>query len=138
MGVHGSGWRSYIRYDEERDRPEISWALLRRVAGYAQPYVGRIASLLGLIVLTSPLDLLSPLFYCDLLDNALPNRDVARLNLLALGLLGIPILVALIGVAQRYPSSLVGEGIICDLRQSLYGHMQRRVCVFLPIPRPAR
>jgi len=33
MGMHGGGWRSYIRYDEEWDRPEISWALLRRVAG---------------------------------------------------------------------------------------------------------
>ena len=125
MGMHGGGWRSYIRYDEERDRPKISWALLRRVASYAQPYWRRIGSLLSLLVLTSLLDLVSPLLYRDLLDNALPNRDVARLNLLALGLLGVPILVALVGVAQRYLSSMVGEGIICDLRQSLYGHMQR-------------
>ena len=34
----GTGWWTYIRYNEERDRPKISWALLRRVWGYARPY----------------------------------------------------------------------------------------------------
>ena len=32
MGFHGGGWWSYIRYDEERDRPEVSRSLVRRVA----------------------------------------------------------------------------------------------------------
>ena len=31
-------WWSYLRYDEGRDRPAVSWALVRRVAGYARPY----------------------------------------------------------------------------------------------------
>jgi ATP-binding cassette subfamily B protein len=125
MGFHGGGWWSYIRYDEERDRPQVSRSLLRRVAAYARPYWGQAALMVGLIVLTSLLSLVPPLLYRDLLDNALPNRDTARLNLLALGVIGIPVLVGLIGVAQRYYGSLIGEGIIYDLRRSLYAHMQR-------------
>ncbi len=125
MGIHGGNWRAYIRYDEERDRPEVSRALLRRVAAYAQPYWGRAAAMIGLIILTSLLNLVSPLLYRDLLDNALPNKDTARLNLLALGVISIPILVGLIGVTQRYFSAGIGEGIIYDLRRSLYDHMQR-------------
>ncbi len=125
MGIHGGNWRAYIRYDEERDRPEVSRALLRRVAAYAQPYWGRAAAMIGLIILTSLLNLVSPLLYRDLLDNALPNKDTARLNLLALGVIGIPILAGFIGVAQRYFSANIGEGIIYDLRCSLYDHMQR-------------
>ncbi|MCP4541004.1 MAG: ABC transporter ATP-binding protein [Chloroflexi bacterium] len=126
MGFHGGGnWRAYIRYDEERDQPEVSRALLRRVATYAQPYWGRAAMMIGLIILTSLLNLVSPLLYRDLLDNALPNRDTARLNLLALGVIGIPVLTGLIGVAQRYFSASIGEGIIHNLRRSLYDHMQR-------------
>ena len=125
MGVHGGNWRAYIRYDEERDRPEVSRALLLRVAAYARPYWGRATAMIGLIILTSLLNLVSPLLYRDLLDNALPNKDTARLNLLALGVVGIPILVGLIGVAQRYFSAGIGEGIIYDLRRSLYDHMQR-------------
>ena len=125
MGFHHAGWRSYIRYDKDQDRPDVSWQLLRRVAGWARPYSGRIMLLLALIVLTSLLGLVSPLLYRDLLDNALPNRDVARLNLLALGVVAVPLLSGLIGVAQSYLSSSVGEGIICDLRRAVYAHLQR-------------
>ena len=123
--MHGAGWRSYLRYDKERDRPQISWALLKRVAAYARPYWPKTFTLVILIILTSSLSLVSPLLFRDLLDNALPNKDAARLNWLALGLFVLPILTGLIQVAQRYLSSAVGEGIICDLRQALYAHMQR-------------
>jgi ATP-binding cassette subfamily B protein len=95
------------------------------VAGYARPYAWKALLLIALIVLTSGLSLISPLLFRDLLDNALPNRDAARLNWLALGLFGLPALISLIQVAQGYISSSVGEGIICDLRQQLYAHMQR-------------
>jgi ATP-binding cassette subfamily B protein len=125
MGMHGTGWRAYIRYDEERDRPAISRTLLRRVAAYARPYWGQVALTIALIILTSLLRLIPPLLYRDLLDNALPNRDAARLNWLALGVIGVPVLVGLIGVAQRYFSASIGEGIIYDLRRVLYAHMQR-------------
>jgi ATP-binding cassette subfamily B protein len=125
VGWHGSGWRSYISYDKERDRPEISWSLIKRVGTYARPYWFKALLLVFLIILTSSLSLISPLLFRDLLDNALPNRDAARLNWLALGLFGLPALISLIQVAQGYVSSTVGEGIICDLRQALYAHMQR-------------
>ena len=61
MGFHGGGWFSFIRYDEERDRPQVSRALLNRVVGYARPYWGRAALMVGLIVLTSLLNLMVPL-----------------------------------------------------------------------------
>ncbi|MBN1260787.1 MAG: ABC transporter ATP-binding protein [Anaerolineae bacterium] len=114
-----------MNYDKERDRPEISRALLRRVLAYARPYSGKALLLISLIVLTSLLNLVSPLLFRDLLDNALPNKDAVRLNWLALGLFSLPALTGLINVAQGYLSSAVGEGIICDLRQALYTHMQR-------------
>jgi len=125
MGFHGGGWWSYIRYDEERDRPEVSRALLRRVAAYARPYWLQAVLMIGLIILISFLNLVPPLLYRDLLDNALPHGDVTRLNLLAVGVIGINLLVGLIGVAQRYFGANIGEGIIYDLRRGLYSHMQR-------------
>jgi ATP-binding cassette subfamily B protein len=77
------------------------------------------------IVTTSLIELIPPLLYRDLIDNVLPNRDTARLNLLALGMIGIPVTSGLIGVAERYLSARVGEGIIFDLRQQMYAHLQR-------------
>ena len=125
MGMRGGGWRAYLHYDEERDQPQLSWALLKRVAGYGRPYWPKVLLLVVLILLTSLLNLGSPLLFRDLLDNALPNRDMARLNWLAVGLFGLPLATGLLQVAARYLSAAVGEGIICDLRQALYTHMQR-------------
>ena len=91
----GGGWWSYIRYDEERDRPQFSWALLRRVWHYAKPYWLKTIGLLTTILVITGLSLIPPLLYRDLIDNALPNRDVTRLIWLTLAMIAIPLINAL-------------------------------------------
>src|SRR5579884_2385446 len=119
------GWWSYLRYDEQRDRPVVTRALLRRVLGYARPYSRRIALMLFVISLSTALALIPPLLQRSLIDDALARRDYSRLHLLALGMIVVPVLIGLLGVAQRYLGSAVGEGIIFDLRCALFAHMQR-------------
>jgi ATP-binding cassette subfamily B protein len=121
---HGRGWWSYLRYDESRGRPEVDRQLLGRVFGHARPYWPLMALLLVAIVATSLIGLVPPLLYRDLIDVVLPERDLSRLNLLALGMIGIPVLSGLIGVGQRYLGARMGEGIIFDLRQAMYDHLQ--------------
>ena len=123
--MHGTGWWSYIRYDEKQDKPTISLTLLRRVAACGRPYLGRIIAMLAIIVIITFLSLVPPLLVRDLVDRTLPQRDLARLNLLALGMIGIPLVNGLLGVGQRYLSASIGEGVIYDLRVALYTHMQR-------------
>ena len=121
----GTGWWTYIRYNQERDRPKISWALLRRVWGYAKPYQLKVLGLVTTILAITGLSLIPPLLYRDLIDNAIMNADTSRLNWLALGMIGIPILSAAIGFGQRYLSATIGEGLIADLRNALFNHMQQ-------------
>jgi len=120
-----SGWWSYIRYDEKQDKPNVSAALLRRVASYARPYGRSIVLMLLTIVGIDLLTLIPPLLYRDLIDKALPAQDMGRINVLAIGMVGIPLVSGLIGVAQRYLSAAVGEGIIYDLRGAVFEHMQK-------------
>jgi ATP-binding cassette subfamily B protein len=122
---HGGGWWSFVRYDESKGRPRLSRELLARVLAYARPYWRSIVLMLVVILVTSLIELVPPLLYRDLIDNVLPNRNYSRLNLLALGMIGIPITSGLLGVGQRYLSARMGEGIIFDLRQALYAHLQR-------------
>jgi len=122
---HGTGWWSYLRYDEEKDRPTVDRALLRRVFQYARPYWLKIGLMLLTIVFISLFSLIPPLLYRDLIDRALPNRDFTRLNWLALGMIGIPILNGIVGVGQRWLSASIGEGLIMDLRNELFRHMQK-------------
>jgi ATP-binding cassette subfamily B protein len=123
--MHHGGWWGYLRYDESKGRPRLDRQLLGRFLGYARPYWQSVTLVLVTIAITSLLDLVPPLLYRDLIDNVLPNRDYARLGWLAVGMIGIPILSGLVGVAQRYLSARMGEGVIFDLRQQLYAHLQR-------------
>jgi ATP-binding cassette subfamily B protein len=125
MGWHSGNWWSYIRYDEEQDRPQVSRDLLRRVWLYARHYTGGISLILVTIVGVSLLSLVPPLLIRDLIDRTLPAGDVGRLNLLALGMVAVPLVNGLLGVVQRYASARIGEGIIYDLRRDLYAHLQR-------------
>jgi ATP-binding cassette, subfamily B, bacterial len=125
VGFHSGGWWSYIRYDEEQDRPDVSGELLRRVAGYARPYWRGVLVMLVTIGGISLLSLIPPLLIRDLIDQAIPQRDVARLNVLALAMIAVPVFNGLLGVVQRYASARIGEGIIFDLRRGLYAHLQR-------------
>jgi ATP-binding cassette subfamily B protein len=123
--MHGGGWWSYIAFDETKNKDaRIDRQLLRRIFGYARPYLFAVSMVLVTIVAVSLLGLVPPLIYQHLIDTALPQRDIGLLNLLALGLFAVPLLNGLIGVVQRHYSARSGEGIIFDLRREMYGHLQ--------------
>jgi ATP-binding cassette, subfamily B, bacterial len=121
----GGGWSVYMHRSDDDQKPHLTWALLKRVLSYARPYTAGIALLLLFILVTTGLGLLTPLIFRDLIDHALPDGNANRLNILALGLILIPILGGLIRVVQRKINSNIGEGVIYDLRVALYTHLQR-------------
>ncbi|MGE5137841.1 MAG: ABC transporter ATP-binding protein, partial [Rudaea sp.] len=123
--MYSGGWWRFINYDEKEDKPHVTQGLIRRASGFARPYIGLLILMLTSILAASLIGLIPPLMYRDLIDNAIPNKDIGRLNLLAIGLVAIPLLDGLIGVAQRWASARVGEGVIADLRKALYAHMQK-------------
>ena len=121
----GPGWWSYLHQDEQAAQQSIDRSVLRRVAAYGRPYVGRIALMLLTILAITGLTLVPPLLMRALIDEALPNRDLGQLNLLAAGMVLVPLVNGLVGVFQRYVSSQIGEGIIFDLRRAVFDHLQR-------------
>ncbi len=125
MGFHQGGWFSFITHDDQKEQPEITRDLLTRVWEYSKPYTIQVVGLLGTILVISGISLISPLLYRDLIDVAIPEKDLTRINWLALGMIGIPLLNGLIGVWQRRLNAAVGEGVIFDLRVALYTHLQR-------------
>ena len=125
MGHHRGGWFSYIRYDEEQDRPKVSRDLLLRVAAIAKPYWRGVVVMLAAMLLISLISLIPPLLIRDMLDNALPNGNASRITWLAIGMVLVPVVNGLLGVVQRFSSARIGEGMIFDLRRSVYAHLQR-------------
>ena len=77
------------------------------------------------IIIISGLSVVPAILIRTLVDEAIPNKDVSQLTLLGIGMILVPFVNALVGVVQRWFSSRVGEGIIYDLRQELFAHLQR-------------
>ncbi|MBK9124775.1 MAG: ABC transporter ATP-binding protein [Chloroflexi bacterium] len=119
------GWRRVILAGDDAKTKKVTWALIRRVLTYGRPYALRIVFLLITILATTTLGLLTPQIIRDLFDNAIPNADGGRLNVLALALIAIPVVGGGIRVVQRRLNATIGEGVIYDLRVALYAHMQK-------------
>ncbi len=108
----------------EDEKPQITWKLMKRVLSYARPYRWQLVGMLLIILITTGLALLTPLLMRNLIDVALPNKDMNRLVAVTLGLLAIPLISAGVTVLQRYLNSAVGEGVTYDLRVALFTHLQ--------------
>jgi ATP-binding cassette, subfamily B, bacterial len=120
---HGGGWFMYVRAGDEK--PTVTRDLLLRVLSYARGYWWHIGGMLVTILLTTGLSLLTPLIFRQMIDVVLPAKDVNRLILLAVALLLIPAVEGAINVLQRRLNATVGEGVIYDLRSSLFSRLQR-------------
>jgi ATP-binding cassette subfamily B protein len=122
---HSGGWWSYLRYDEEQDRPDIDKDLLGRVWSYGRPYARGLLGVFVTIVIISSLSVVPAILISLLIDEALANEDVRQLTVLGIAMVLVPLVNAVVGIVQRWLSSMVGEGIIFDLRRELYAHLQR-------------
>ncbi|MBI5931826.1 MAG: ABC transporter ATP-binding protein [Chloroflexi bacterium] len=103
----------------------ITWPLIKRVFTYARPYRRQISAMLAVILFTTVVGLLRPLIFRDLIDVTLPEKDLGRLNVLAVGLFFIPLMGGALKIWQKRLSSSVAEGVTYDLRMSLYNHLQK-------------
>ncbi len=107
------------------ERTKLTLGLIRRVFGYARPYLWWLLGLLFITLASTGLSLLTPLILRQLIDQTLPARDLQQLIWLSLGLLAIPLLNGGLHVWQRQVNARVGEGIVYDLRSALFSHLQR-------------
>ncbi len=110
--------------DPERERDR------HRIMALFAPYRARLAAVIGLIVFSSGLGVISPFLLKAVLDTALPEHNGALLTELVLGMIGISIATAAITVWQTYISNVVGQRVMHDLRAAVYRHLQRMSLAF--------
>ncbi len=104
--------------------------MTRRIARLFAPYRGRLAAVLGLIVVSAGLGIVSPFLLRDILDHAIPENDDRLLALLVGGMIGVAVATGTLGVAQTWLSNVVGQRVMHDLRAQVYRHLQRLSLAF--------
>jgi len=110
--------------DPERERDP------HRILSLFARYRLRLAAVVGLIIFSSGLGMVSPFLLRSVLDDALPHRDGTLLTELVLGMIGIAIAGAAIGVWQTYISNVIGQRVMHDLRAAVYRHLQQMSLAF--------
>jgi ATP-binding cassette subfamily B protein len=101
-----------------------------RVVALFAPYRGRLAAVLGLILVSAGLGMVSPFLLRDVLDHAIPEKDRTLLGWLVGGMIAISVVTGVLGVAQTWLSNLVGQRVMHDLRAQVYRHLQRLSLAF--------
>jgi len=102
----------------------------KRVWGFAKPYRGTILVFLLAIVVAALLALVPPLVVRRIIDVAIPADDRTQIWWLAGLAVAAALTDAVLQIVQRWCSARVGEGLIADLRRSLYAKVQRLPVAF--------
>ena len=122
-GVQGLG---RINYDARARPTGPVRSIVPRVVRYFRPYARSWFLILLCIGTRAGLNLVPPLMVREIIDVALPSRD----GWLLVGAWAGPILAGmaarLVGVAQFSINVPIGQGVMFDLRNELYRHLQRQ------------
>jgi ATP-binding cassette subfamily B protein len=110
--------------DPERERDG------RRIMRLFAPYRWQLVWVLGLIVISAGLSMLSPFLLRDVLDKGILHHDTTLLTELVGGMIAIAIVTAALSVVQTYVSTEVGQSVMHDLRVAVYRHLQRMSLAF--------
>ncbi|MCD6057849.1 MAG: transporter related protein, partial [Thermomicrobiales bacterium] len=109
----------------ESDRRPITRRTVRRVLQFFRPYWLRVSLTIVAIIAAAVIGLANPFLLKRIIDDAIPDRDLGRLYLYVGLMIALPIVTGLIGVGQTYLNTLIGQRVMQDLRNALYGHLQR-------------
>jgi ATP-binding cassette, subfamily B, bacterial MsbA len=109
--------------EEKEEKQRGSPRDLLRLLAYAKPYRSRLAVAFVSLIIATSFGLAFPQVIRMLIDAAFIERDSARLNYLALLLIGMFACQAAFSFLRSYFLSSTGERIVADVRTGLYSHL---------------
>lgn len=111
--------------DEEALGKAYDARLMRRLLHYLAPYRWKVVLAVGVLVAASLLQVVGPWLTQRAIDEAIPAGDVRMLGVLA----GIYLAAAagsfLLEYAQTLLTTWLGQRVMFDLRDEIFGHLQR-------------
>ena len=131
MDMQVTAWMSlYNAMNAESDRRPFSKATMRRIGEFARPHRRQLAWFLLLSVVTAALAVATPVLAGRVLDAIVKGEALRTIVGLAALIAVIAVLEAGLGLATRGLSARIGEGLILDLRTTVFDHVQRMPIAF--------
>jgi ATP-binding cassette subfamily B protein len=130
-GRGGAGSITHIPDEELGSGPPI----LGRIARMLKPYRVKMVYVAVAVVASAILTSIAPFLTRAVFDKALFPVHGGGVNLhllawLVAGMCAIPVVTALIGIAQNWLTSTIGNSAMADLRSDLFAHLQKMELAF--------
>ena len=131
MDMEVTAWMSmYHAMNAQDDRRPFRRETLRRIATFAGPHRRQLALFLVLSVVTAVLAVATPLLAGRVVDAIVESQPMRVVTGLAVLIAGIAVAEAALGLLTRFLSASIGEGLILDLRTTVFDHVQRMPIAF--------
>ncbi|MDO5367795.1 ABC transporter ATP-binding protein [Kocuria sp.] len=108
----------------------ISGATIKRILTFARPHRKTIALFVVVSVVLAILGVVTPVLAGRVVNAITGGQDISAVVWLAVGIAIVALLDAGLSVLNRLLSSRVGEGLIYDLRTTVYDHVQTMPLAF--------
>ncbi len=114
----------------ERQRRTVSRATLRRILAFAKPHRRALVWFVVLSIIGSLLTVATPVLAGRVVDEITTTGRASTVVALAILIAVVAIADAGFGLAERWQSAKIGEGVILDLRRAVFAHVQRMPVAF--------
>lgn len=109
---------------DEKLESQFKFEYIVRLAKYLLPVKNLMIITLALVVLTSILNMLSPMITRHAMDVSLPQRDFKTIVMLGAGLLCIYVFNAIIERFRLKAMNIAGQSLVADLRRDVFKKLQ--------------
>lgn len=131
MSMESAAWHSmYTTMHAQQDRRPFSKETLRRIGTFARPHRRRLVVFVGIGVALAVVTVATPLLAGRVVDAIVAGTALSVVVGLAVVIAVIALAEAALSMAQRWLSATIGEGLILDLRTTVYDHVQRMPVAF--------
>src|SRR5690625_151966 len=131
MSMETTAWHSlYTTMHAQQDRRPFSRQTLARIAQFARPHRRRLVWFGLVSVVTAAVTVATPLLAGRVVDAITSGAAVGVVVGLAVVIAMVALAEAGFGLAQRWLSANIGEGLILDLRTAVYDHVQTMPVAF--------
>lgn len=136
MGM-GFGRMSRMAFEGENEpKVKISKELVFRSLKYFIPYWKHITAVFITITISSILGLVPPILVKNIIDNALPNKNLKLLGMLILASFCATLILSLLGVLENFLNTWVSRYIIYDMKNQMYKHLEYMSMKFFSTEKP--
>jgi ATP-binding cassette, subfamily B, bacterial len=98
----------------------VTRAMLVRIAGYFRRYRKKWGLVVATVAVQAGLGLVPPLLLATIIDKGILQRNGGLLNVLVALTIVVQLSIGLVGVGLTYLNTMIGQGIVFDLRTQLY------------------